>query len=224
MKILSRWHLRATDTDLNILSNKLYCAYRICVFTAWQVSQPVWWKNVVMLFCVWEAMQPCRCCGCMARGGESAWSCLGSGLLCRGALWAMLCVSVSIHSRRGALSVLPRTRCQTPLPPPSMLPPRGQPAEWRTSLPGYPRTCVSHTHTLAHKHKRSSDTHSRWSVIWTGTQTDFCWCFLQFPLQLFRSWNSEMTRRCSCVGGTATLDLATSEFWHVNSIDIAIKV
>lgn len=62
----------------------------------------------------------------------------------------MLCVSVSIHSRRGALSVLPRTRCQTPLPPPSMLPPRDQPAKWRTSLPGCPRTCVSHTNALTH--------------------------------------------------------------------------
>lgn len=90
----------------------------------------------------------------MARWGESAWGCLGSGPVHRGALWAMLCVSVSIHSRRGALSVLPRTRCQTPLPPPSMLPPRGQPAEWRTSLPGCLRTCVSHTHSHTHADDR----------------------------------------------------------------------
>ncbi|TWW64484.1 hypothetical protein D4764_22G0001310 [Takifugu flavidus] len=44
-------------------------------------------------------------------------------------------------SRRGALSVLPRTRCQTPLPPPSMRLLRGQPAEWRTSPPGCLHTC-----------------------------------------------------------------------------------
>lgn len=92
----------------------------------------------------------------------------------RRALWAMLCVSVSIHSRRGALSVLPRTCCQTPLPPPSMLPPRGQPVEWRTSLPGCPRTCVSHTHTHTH---RLTSTHIDQSVAGT------CFCFgvLAFP-------------------------------------------
>lgn len=82
----------------------------------------------------------------------------------RRALRAMLCVSVSIHSRRGALSVLPRTCCQTPLPPPSMLPLRGQPAEWRTSLPGCPRTCVSHTHTTHTLSHALIDFYAHWSV------------------------------------------------------------
>lgn len=100
--------------------------------------------------------------------GEWVWGCFGSRPVHRGALWAMLCVSVSIHSRRGALSVLPRTHCQTPLPPPSMLLPRGQPAEWRMSLPGCLCTCVSHAHTHSPFYTPISRSYEQERLIFVG--------------------------------------------------------
>lgn len=152
--------------------------------------------------------------GVGARRGELAWGCLGSGPVRRRALWAMLCVSVSIHSRRGALSVLPRTRCQTPLPPPSMLPPRGQPAEWRTSLPGCPRTCVSHTqYTCTHlqtQTRMSTDFYAHRSV---GHRNWFVSAFLDFCAVNACFWMKQQFQKSTCAFGSSQKPPANQTVW-----------
>ncbi len=186
--VVSEPLMHLEDTEVVVFTNGAFAGFRLYCIAKQHVLKRVWHSGYLHLQNVSsqhdraayrfirsthssvyrDETEASRCCGCTARWGELAWGCLGSGPVRRGALWAMLCVSVSIHSRRGALSVLPRTRCQTPLPPPSMLPPRGQPAEWRTSLPGCLRTCVSHTHSHIHTHthtQMSSDSYTHWSVV-----------------------------------------------------------